>query len=83
MVANTKQQVTSKQADQKQHHDKHSISQPMFPGTTVFVRECNETHKWIPGMILQKLGTVTFSVVMCDNKFATLSITHDNCITIR
>ena len=35
MMANTKQQVTSKQADQKQHHDNHSRLQPMFPDTTV------------------------------------------------
>jgi len=30
MMPSFKQQVTSKQADQKQHHDKHSRSQPMF-----------------------------------------------------
>ena len=47
MMPNTNQPVTSKQADQKQHHDKHSRSQPMFPGTTVFVREYNGPHKWI------------------------------------
>ena len=64
MMPNTKQQVTSKQADQKQHHDKHSRSQPMFPGTSVFVREYNGPHKWIPGVILQKLGPVTFSVAI-------------------
>ena len=64
MMPNTKQQVTSKQADEKQHHDKHSKSQPMFPGTTVFVREYNGPLKWIPGVILQKLGPVTFSVAI-------------------
>ena len=43
MILNTKQQVTSKQADQKQHHGKHSRSQPMF-GTTVSVREYYGPH---------------------------------------
>ena len=64
MMPNTKQQVTSKHADQKQHHDKRSKLQPMFPGTTIFVREYNGPHKWIPGVILQKLGPVTFSVAI-------------------
>ena len=64
MMPNTKQQVPSKQANQKQHHDKHSRSQPMFPGITVFVREYSGPHKWIPGVILQKLGPVTFSVAI-------------------
>ena len=53
MIPNTKQHVTSKQADQKQRHDKHSRSQPMFPGTTVLVREYNYPE-WIPDVILQR-----------------------------
>ena len=61
MMPNTKQHVTSKQADQKQHHDKRAKSQPMFPGTTVLVREYNGSNKWIPGVIL---GPVTFSVAI-------------------
>ena len=68
MIPNTKQQVTSRQADQKQHHDKHSRSQPMFPGTAVFVRECSGSHKWIPDTILQKLGPVTFSVAVINGR---------------
>ena len=62
MMPNTKQHV--KQADQKQHHDKRAKSQPMFPGTTVLVREYNRPNKWIPGVILQKLGPVTFSIAI-------------------
>jgi len=34
----------------------------MFLGTTVYFREYHGPHKWIPGVILQKLGPVTFSV---------------------
>jgi len=39
MMPNTKQQVMSKQATEKQHHDQYSRSQPKFPGTTVYARE--------------------------------------------
>jgi len=61
MMPNTKQHVTFKQADQKQHHDKRDS---MFPGTTVFVIEYNGQNKWVPGVILQGLGPVTFSVAI-------------------
>ena len=61
MIPNTKQHVTSKQADQKQHHNKCAKSQPMFSGTTVFVRECNAPNKWIPGVIR---NPVTFGVAI-------------------
>jgi len=54
MMRNTKQQVISKQATQKQHHDKHSRPQPMFPCTTVYVHP--RIPWWILGVILQKLG---------------------------
>jgi len=61
MMPNTKQHVTFKQVDQKQHHDKRDS---IFPGTTVFVREYNGKNKWVPGVILQGLGPVTFSVAI-------------------
>ena len=61
MMPNTKQHVTFKQADQKQHHDKRDS---MFPGTTVFIREYNGPNQRIPGVILQKLRPMTFSVAI-------------------
>ena len=58
----TKSVVTSKQADQKMGHDKHSKLRSLFPGQPVMVRDFRKHNKWIPGHILKKLGPVTYSV---------------------
>jgi hypothetical protein len=58
----TKSVVTSKQADQKMGHDKHSKLRSLFPGQPVMVRDFRKYNKWTPGHILKKLGPVTYSV---------------------
>ena len=62
LLPNTKKHVTSKQSDQKQHHDKHAQPCSLFPGSLVMIRDYTGPSKWIPGMILRKLGPVTFDV---------------------
>ena len=62
MMPNTKSHVISKQADQKAQHDSRVKSRSLFPGTPVMVRDYRGPDKWIPGIILKKLGPVTYSV---------------------
>ena len=62
MLPNTKEVVTSHQAEQKKHHDKHAKDRSLFPGTEVMVRDYIGSNKWIPGIVLDKLGPVTYSV---------------------
>jgi len=38
------------------------------PDTTVYTREYHGPHKWIPGVILQKLGPVTFNVELNNDR---------------
>ena len=64
MKPDIKGYVTSKQAQQKQYHDKHVKPRSFFPGTPVMVRNFQEPNKWIPGIILQKLGPVTLQLPM-------------------
>ena len=54
--------VESKQAEQKQHHDKHIKLRCLFPGSSVLVHNYNDGCKWIPGTVLKKLGPITYSV---------------------
>lgn len=58
----TKVVVMSKQANQKDSHDKHSKLRNFFPGEPVMVRDFRHSDKWITGTILKKLGLVTYSV---------------------
>ena len=53
--------VRTKQAEQKSHHDQHSRYRSLDPGQAVMVKDfrCN---KWISGVIISKLGPVTYTV---------------------
>ena len=62
MMPNTKEVVTSHQAEQKQHHDGQTKHRSLFPGAPVMVRDYNGSSKWIPGIVLKKLGPVTYHV---------------------
>ena len=68
--------VTSKQAQQKQYHDKHAKPRFFFPGTPVMVRSFQEPNKWIPGIILQKLGPVTYQVEIANGRIQKRHIEH-------
>ena len=68
--------VTLKQAQQKQYHDKHAKSRFFFPVTPVMVRNFQEPNKWIPGIILQKLGPVTYRVEIANGKILKQHIEH-------
>ena len=54
--------MTSKQAEQKLHHDKHVNSRSLLPGALVMIRLLSGSGKWIPGIIIKKLGPVTYHV---------------------
>ena len=62
MLPNLKGYVTSKQADQKRYHDEHGKPRSLFPGIPVMVRAYIGRDKWIPGIVLRKLGPVTYQV---------------------
>ena len=62
LMPNIKDQVTSKQAEQKAQHDRHVKPRALFPGTPVMVRDYTGSHKWISGVVLKKLGPVTYQV---------------------
>ena len=62
MRPSTKEYVSSKQAEQKLHHDKQVKSRSLIPGALVMVRNFSGSNKWIPGIIIKKLGPVTYHV---------------------
>ena len=62
MIPNTREHVTAKQADQKLQHDRRIRPCSLFPGSLVMIRDYNGPSKWIPGVIIRKLGPVTYDV---------------------
>ena len=72
----TKGVVESKQATQKEHHDKHSKLQSFPIGSPVVVRDFRHPNKWIPGVILRMLGPVTYHVRVENGKVVKRHIDH-------
>ena len=68
--------VTSKQADQKSHHDSHSKLRYLFPGQPVMVKDFRYHNKWIPGTIVWKLEPVTYSVEVGNGNIIKRHIDH-------
>ena len=55
--------VLSKQADQKGYHDKRAKPHYFSPNQPVMVQDfCLNTDKWIPGTVVESLGSITYKV---------------------
>ena len=59
------ERVVDRQADQKRHHDTHVRERSLNPGDRVLVR--NKTD-WIPGVVLQSQGPLTYLVRTDDGR---------------
>ena len=60
--------VSSKQAEQKSHHDGSAKLRILFPGQSVMVMNYRSSDKWIPGTVLKKLGPVTYCIEIDNGK---------------
>ena len=58
----TAERVEKKQSQQKEQHDLRSRERPLEVGTNVFVRNYHHGNRWLPGVIEQKTGPVSFKV---------------------
>ena len=68
--------MISKQADQKTRHDQRSKLRCLLPGQSVIVRDFRHHNKWIPGVVLRKLGPVTYCVKVTNGKILKRHIDH-------
>ena len=57
-----KHHVESQQAKQKEQHDQHARVRCLLPGSPVMVKDFCHAGSWIPGIVLRKLGPLTYSV---------------------
>lgn len=68
MLPNAKEQVMFKQAKQKEWHDEHAKSRSLVPGAAVLARDYSGTDKWVSGIVLQRLGPITYSVEISNGR---------------
>ena len=64
LLPGVQRKVTHKQAQQKLQHDQHAKMRELEPGERVMVRDKrpNASSTWIPGVIVQQHGPLTFLV---------------------
>ena len=62
----TAERVEERQEKQKQHHDLRSRERRFGVGDDVFVRNYHRGNKWIPGVIQQKTGPVSYRVKLAN-----------------
>ena len=63
------QVVQNKQQQQKVDHDKRSQVRHFSTGDKVFVKNHRQGDSWLPGEISEKLGHLSFKVLMPDGRF--------------
>ena len=63
---NLEKQVCQKQAEQVEQHDRHAKERHLFVGQNVMVKNLRPGPAWIPGIIIQQSGPVSFLVEVQD-----------------
>ena len=64
----TAERVESSQLKQKEQHNRRSRERKLDVGENVFVRNYHGGDKWLPGVIEQRTGPVSFRVKLTDGR---------------
>ena len=64
----TAERVEKKQLLQKEQHDSRSRERKLEVGDSVFVRNYHQGNRWLPGVIEQRTGPVSFRVKLTDGR---------------
>ncbi|XP_023192425.1 uncharacterized protein K02A2.6-like [Xiphophorus maculatus] len=68
LLPDIKAKVRKKQEKQKGYHDNHSKWRSFSPGDEVYVRNYSHGPKWVPAIILEGTGPVSYTVKMGDGR---------------
>lgn len=63
-----KSNVAAKQEQQKLYHDAHAKQRNFSPGDSVYVCNFGVGERWIPGVIAQKTGPVSYKITLQDGR---------------
>ena len=63
-----KKKVEAKQTSQKAYHDKHAREHNFVAGEPIYTKNYGYGPKWIPGLIHETTGPVSYTVLLGDGK---------------
>ena len=66
--SDVEERVTTKQAQQKMHHDQHARSRDLCVGQRVLARNFCPGAKWIPGTVVERTGPLSYQVQVAGNR---------------
>ena len=72
----TEKRVCDSQAKQKQQHDEHGKDRSFSPGQTVWARDFRGSSKWLPGVVMQCTGPLTYMIQLNDKSLWKRHIDH-------
>ncbi|XP_038139940.1 uncharacterized protein K02A2.6-like [Cyprinodon tularosa] len=68
LLPDVKSKIRKKQLKQKEHHDIHSKWRSFAPGDDVYVRNYSYGPKWIPAVVDENTGPVSYTVQAGDGR---------------
>jgi len=68
--------VCDSQAKQKQRYDKHCKEHCFNPGQTVWTRDFRGSTKWVPGVVVQSVGPLTYMIQLDDKSLWKRHVDH-------
>ena len=69
ITPNVSTMIANKQADQKSYHDQRSKARQFEINQSVLVEDHSGNSKWIPGIILSRLGSMNYEVLVNNKVF--------------
>ena len=76
LCPNTEKKVCDSQAKQKQRHDEHTKERSFSPGQTVWARDFRGSTKWVPGVVVQCTGPLTYMIQLDDKSLWKRHVDH-------
>ena len=68
--------VNAKQSDQKKYHDSHSQLRQFSSSQLVMAKDFRAQNKWIPGVIVDSSGPVSYNIELQDGKVIKRHVDH-------
>jgi len=68
--------VHLQQANQKFHHDQHTCSRVLTVGQNVMARNLREGPRWVPGVVIERLGPLTYLIQVESGLFWRRHVDH-------
>ena len=72
----SKARVNQEQSRQKEGHDHRAKCREFFIGQSVMVKNLRPGPDWVPGVIVERLGLVTYSVETSENQMWKRHVDH-------